>query len=243
MASHVQLDNITHKDLKIDTRRSLELGDNVTSTVIFPLEFRQIQSEYPIVFGKKPATGTFEPLALLGLSESENLFLTSAGWDASYIPLMLQRQPFLIGLQATTVDGVPQEDPLVYVDMESPRISDDEGEPVFLEHGGNTPYLEHINSVLLAIHNGHSINEGFSAALTEFDLLEPFSLEVTLDNQSKQKISGFYTINEDALQALAADSLADLHSKGFLENIYMSIASMANLRALIRAKNRRVAAA
>ena len=145
MANQVLLDNITHKDLKIDIGRSTRCGDNVTCTVIFPIEFRQIQSEYPIVFGKDAETGQFEPLAMFGLAENENLFLTDKGWNAGYIPLTLERQPFLIGFQTATVDGVDTEEPVVYIDMDSPRISQTEGQPVFLEHGGSSPYLEHIN--------------------------------------------------------------------------------------------------
>ena len=48
---------------------------------------------------------------------------------------------------------------------------------------------------------------------------------------------GFYTINEDRLNELSSDVLTSLHKKGHLQAIYMTIASQANIRKLIRKKN------
>jgi len=236
MANHQLLDNVTHKDLKVITDRSAWYGDDVASAGVFPLEFRRAQAEYPIAFRKNEATGFFEALALFGFTAGENLFLDADGWDANYIPLSIERQPFLIGFQSTT-DG---DEPVVHIDMDSPRIGDTEGHAVFLEHGGHSPYLEHINSVLMAIHNGYEDMKAFSAALTDFDLLEPFSLELSLNDGSKQRLAGLHTINEATLNALDGDSLGKLHAKGYLEHIYMVMASIANFTALIDRKNARL---
>ena len=129
------------------------------------------------------------------------------------------------------------DEPVVHIDMDSPRVSETEGVPVFLEHGGHSPYLEHINSVLKAIYEGYQQNQQFSEALVEFDLLEPFTLEVELRDGSKQRLSGLHTINEPKLIALDGEALAKLHGNGFLEHIYMVMASVANFRTLIDRKN------
>jgi len=39
-------------------------------------------------------TGRFEPSALLGFQPQENLFFVDGRWDAAYVPLQIQRQPF-----------------------------------------------------------------------------------------------------------------------------------------------------
>jgi hypothetical protein len=237
MANHQLLDNITHKDLRIITDRAAWYGDDVACTGVFPLEFRRVQAEYPIAFQKNAKTGSFDSIALFGFVEGENLFLSSDGWDATYVPLSIERQPFLIGFQSTTDDGVPSDEPVVHIDIDSPRVSETDGVPVFLEHGGHSPYLEHINSVLMAIHDGYEQNKEFSEALAELELLEPFAVEVELKDGSKQKLSGLHTISEPKLNALDRDSLAKLHGKGFLEHIYMVMASIANFRTLIDKKN------
>ncbi len=73
--------------------------------ITFPWEFRNLQAHYPILFRKRPDTGEFQPIALFGFEERENLFLTGSGWDAAYVPLTIERQPFLIGMQAAGVDA------------------------------------------------------------------------------------------------------------------------------------------
>ena len=115
MTQHALLNNVAHKDLRVITRRAAEYGDDVMAVLTFPAEFRNVQAHFPIVFTKS-AEGVFSPLALFGFREKQNLFLGSNGWDAAYVPLMLDRQPFLIG-KASNAEQV------IHIDLDSPRIS------------------------------------------------------------------------------------------------------------------------
>ncbi len=254
MTNHVLLDNINHKDLKIITGydqdnaqdNSQDYGDNISYTVAFPEEFRRLQGDYPIFMRKNSHTAQFEAIALLGFADNENLFLDHAldgkgkAWNASYVPLTIQRRPFLIGFQNTNDDGISNRQPVVHIDMDSPRISQTEGEPVFLEHGGNSPYLDHINSVLLEIYQGGEQTLAFAELLIEFDLLEAFSLKIQLADGSITELVGFYTINEDKLAKLSGEVLDRLHQLGYLQAIYMMMASVANVPAMIDKKNARL---
>jgi len=233
--SHEILDNITHHDLKIITRRGAEYGDNIHCTPVYLSEFRQLQAYYP-VFLRKNNEKQFEPVALLGFSEQENLFLTSQGWQASYIPLSIQRQPFLIGFQTTTENGVPAQQPVVCIDTAHPRVSRSEGEAVFLPQGGNSPYLQHITSVLATIQQGHQQNQQFISALSALDLIEPLLLELSLPDQQTHRVTGLYTINEERLNQLNGEQLASLHQQGYLQHCYMMIASAMNIRTMLQHK-------
>ena len=237
MANHVLLNNVEHKDLRIITTRSAEFGDRVMSALTFPDEFRSVQAHYPIFFGKSSDTGGFQPLAMFGFEKDENLFLTGDGWDATYVPLSIERQPFLIGFQQRTDVGGVSRQMVIHVDMDHPRISQEEGERVFLEHGGYTDYLNRMNDALFTIHEGYERNKGFVQALLDHDLLESFTLDVELNDGSKHRLAGFYTINEEKLGELDADVLAKLSNGGFLLPIYMVVASMSNIRELIRRRN------
>ncbi|MDH3410196.1 MAG: SapC family protein, partial [Gammaproteobacteria bacterium] len=119
----------------------------------------------------------------------------------------------------------------------SPRISDSEGEAVFLAHGGISAYLERINSILNTINEGYGVHQLFIKELVERDLLESVALDIELNDGSQNRLMGFHTINEDALAGLDGSALADLNEKGFLLPIYMAIASLSNIRALIDKKN------
>ena len=240
MANHALLNNVDHKDLKIITSRSADYGDNVMSTMTFADEFRSVQAHYPIFFVKQSDTGNFQAVAVFGFEEGENLFLDANGWDASYIPLTIERQPFLIGFQAATGGGSGERQTVIHVDMDSPRISQSEGEAVFLEHGGLTPFIERINSVLHTIHEGVDRDSAFVDALLEFDLLESFTLDVELNDGAKYRMAGFYTINEEKLGELDGEALAKLNRAGHLQPIYMVIASLSNIRDLIDRRNARL---
>ncbi|GAB2504249.1 SapC family protein [Lysobacter humi (ex Lee et al. 2017)] len=229
MTQAVLLNNVDHVDLRIETARGARYGDDLMLAPTFPGEFRDVQAHYPIVFAPTP-DGTFQPVALFGFREGENLFLEGDRWDATYLPLAVHRQPFLIGRQGDEL--------VVHVDLAHPRAGRS-GERLFLEHGGSTDYLERATSVLLALHEGLSATPAFVAALAELQLIEPFMLDVELDDGTQNRLAGFSTIHEERLRALDATALEHLHRAGHLEAAYMVLASLANFRALIERMNRR----
>jgi len=142
MSNYVLLNNIAHKNLKVILDHSAEYGDDLTSAITFPEEFRAIQGVYPIFFHKDADTGKFFPAVIFGFRENENLFLTEKGWDAEYIPLSIKRRPFLIGFQNVQIDGAIKNNMVVHIDMDNPRLSETQGEAIFLPHGGHSTYLE-----------------------------------------------------------------------------------------------------
>jgi len=231
MANHAPLNNVDHKNLRIVTTRGAAYGDAVMSALTFPAEFRDLQACYPIVFAQD-GNGGYDAVALLGFEQGENLFLGPNGWDAPAIPLTVERQPFMIGRGGDEL--------AVHVDLDSPRVRDGgiEGEALFLTYGGTSEYLERVSAVLRTIHEGLAASRAFVAALVELELIESFVLDVELDDGSQNRLAGFYTINEDRLAALSADQLARLHRDGYLQAIYMAVASLAQFRALIQRKNR-----
>lgn len=242
MPNFALLNNIAHKALRVIREHSTRYGDNDMSVVTFPQEFRAIQNEYPIFFQKNAETGKFIPIALMGLRQNENLFLSEQGWDAQYIPVSVKRRPFLIGIQPPQPGQEPsQPTKMVYVDMDNPRVSETQGEPVFLPHGGYSPYLESVVDLLEYIQYGTELNEQFVDALLAQELLEVVALEITLKNGERHNLAGLYTINEDKLAALQGSAVTALHSKGFMECIYMVLASHANVVKLIARVEKKLA--
>ncbi len=237
MSNHVLLDNATHRSLHINRRFSKGQGYDFNVARVFPIELSVVQREYPIFLLKNPESGDFDTIALLGFDEGENLFLGDDRWLANYIPLSMERQPFLIGFQDREVDGVPQRVPVVHVDMDHPSISSNEGAPVFLPQGGESPYLEHINSVLHAINEGHEAGARFSQALVGLELVESLDLSVEFDDGSKKSLAGLFTINEERLRSLPGAALETLNKDRSLQHIYMLLASLSSMQSLIQRKN------
>ena len=229
MSNPVLLRNVEHKDLRIIPGRGTRFGDGEMMCPTFPAEFRNVLAHYPIVFRETGDAQRYEPVALFGFEDGENLFATADDWDALYVPMAVARQPFLMGLSG---DG-----PLVHVDLDHPKVSTTIGEPVFLEFGGNSEFLEYINSTLLALHHGLQSNAGFVAALLDFGLIEPFTLNIELNDGSHNQLAGFSTINEERLAALDGEALARLHQSGHLLAAHLIVASLTQLRELIERKN------
>jgi len=240
MSNHQMLNNKQHKNLKVHTQRSSELGDNIMLTLTFPNEFYDIQAHYPIVFHKDETTEKFQSYALFGLEKQENLFLTNDGWDCGYLPYTIKAQPFLIGFQNQEINGQIQKQRVIHLDVDSPRLNKEQGENIFTEFGQNTPFIEHIGEVLGEIDKGFEESQDFLSLLTKHNLLEKFVFDIELIDKSNNRLSGFYTINEDALNNLTAPAFTELNEKGFLKPIYMALASILNMGELIKRKNKRL---
>lgn len=232
MTNTVLLNNIDHKDIKVITTHGEKYGDGVMACLTFPGEFRTLQAHYPIFFQKDSETGQFVPVALFGFEQNENLFLKGEQWDASYVPAMIERLPFSIGLKSGEANQH-----IINVDLDSPKISKTEGQELFLEFGGNAPHLEKIAELLGEIHKGMLDNEDFADKLLELDLIESFQLDIELNDGSRNQLVGFYTINEEKVYQLDAQQLESLNQTGFLSCIYMMLASQSQLSELIKRKN------
>lgn len=241
MTNYAMLNNVDHQDVRVITRRAAEYGDDVMYALTFPFEFRSVQACYPILF-QRDAESKLYPVALFGFQEKENLFLDENGWDAPYVPAMIRREPFLVGYQ-----GGPQEDDadkarVLSIDLDHPRVSREEGEPLFQPLGGRTPFLEDIADLMEDVYRGYLHNKVFMEALEEHGLLESVTFDITLDDGSQNQLLGFHTVNEDRLQQLPGEVLDEFNRKQILMPLFMVVASTVNMRSLIARRNRQLEA-
>lgn len=224
------LDNVTHRHLRVHAERSAARGDARQSALALPAEFRQLQAHFPIVFQLVEGDAGFQPVALFGLEEGQNLFLTDAGWDAPVVPMALQRDPFLIG-------RAPDDSLQLHIDLDSPRIvRPEEGEvgtALFMPHGGFSDYLDHAVRLMEHLHAQAQHLPVFIEALTRHQLLEPFVIDIETPDGEQGRLSGLFTIHEERLAALPGAALEALAREGHLLPIYMQIASLAQLPVLL----------
>lgn len=235
-SQHAILTAEAHRDLAIRTDHGPGLGDAQMCCITVPSEFRAVQGSYPILFRLSDTRDRFTALAMFGFENGENLFLDDGRWDARYRPLAMAIQPFLIGGDPTH-EGPGQ----VHVDLASPRIAaDGQGVRLFDDLGRPTPYLDRVADQLGELDAGYRAAPAFFDALQRHELLEPFTLDVTLDDGSRNRLVGFHIIDEDRLSALDAAALAELQADGHLLPIYMAVASLAHLGDLVARRNRRL---
>jgi len=234
MSQYQLLNNIKHKDLRISTRRGVELGDGVNGCAVYPTELNELQKYYPVLFQQQD-NGEWLLMALFGFEANENLFLNGDAWRVPYIPAVIEREPFLIGMQQRENQ---EAEPVVHVDLSSPRISTDgSGEPVFLEFGGNTPFLNRITDVLTVVHEGVAEAERMMKAFAALGLIEPISLEIEFANKKFYKTNRFATVSKEKLLALSDEQVGQLHRNGLLRYAYLIIGSVTNIQDLVNYKN------
>ncbi len=240
MTQYVPLNNVDHFHLKVLDHYSAATGDNKAAVPTFPTEFADIQREYPILLAKDPQTADFQAVALLGIQKDENLFLQediARGWKGAYVPAIVARGPFILGMREQADGG---REPLVYLDLDSAKVSKTEGKPLFREFGGNSAYLEYITRVLGAIQQGTAVGKAMYRALAEMELIEPLTVNIDLINGDKHKLAGYYTINETRLANLSGTELEKLSRAGYLQGVFLMVSSLSNLQRLIEMKNARL---
>lgn len=232
MTNRVLLDNVDHHGLRVAVRHGAEYGDSVNQMLIFPTEFEEAQREYPILFNRDEA-GNFQAVALLGFERDDNLFLAGDGWDAFHVPAIQRRGPFSIGLQRNDDSDDPQVK--IHVDLDDRRIGGD-GEPLFLPHGGNTPYLSHIADTLRTIYEGHQAMAPMFAAFESAGLLQSIDLEIAISDERKYRFADYHVIDQQRLAALGGADLEALHRTGFLRLAVLAAASLGNVARLVERK-------
>ncbi|QDW36916.1 SapC family protein [Bradyrhizobium sp. KBS0727] len=215
-----------HRHSSVDIGRNFAFSSKINSVPLTAIEFRDAQSDYPIVFaGNKEGV---MPAVILGLREGENLYLSRDGkWDARYIPAFVRRYPFVF---AKSEDG--ERFNLCIDEQFSGFNGDGRGERLFTDDGKPTTYVENILKFLQEYQLQFHRTERFCKKLLELDLLEPMHAQVEMNSGEKYSLGGFMAVNREKLKELSGEKLAELAKTDELELIYLHLQSMRNFAAL-----------
>jgi hypothetical protein len=229
----VQLDNVEHARLRATGVVASELSSN--QVLVVPNEFEQLQREFPILF-QKDADGNFQSVAILGLDRGENLFVTEDQWQTRYVPATMRRGPFFLG-----VDEGAGADPAIVIDLDDPRLSESDGEPVFLAHGGAAPLLQQAVEALRTVHEGLKLSRAMFDLFAELDLLTPIEVDINLGDGTRCRLADQFTIGAEQFGGLAGAALERLNRSGFLASAIHARSSLANISRLVDLKTRKFA--
>ncbi|MDZ5645810.1 SapC family protein [Nitrospirillum sp. BR 11828] len=219
----------THRDLHVKAKASPAF-DAKHFVAVIVAEFPLLAVQCPILFSKDAETGAFLCGAVLGFQQNENLFLTQEGWQG-YRPLTLQRGPFY-----TVGDDLG-------IDLDDARVGRDVGEPLFGANGEMTPYLKGIIAAMQELRPGLERTKRFIDTLLGLKLIEPIDISLSFDDGSQLQLDGLYTIDRDALRALPDAAVLDLFRRGYMQLIYLMIASLKHIPLMAERKNKRLTAA
>jgi hypothetical protein len=231
----VQINNIDHANLRVGPSAGAAFGDAANQALVFPAEFEELQREFAIIFRRRD--NGLQAYALLGLDRDENLFLSGDRWASRYVPATHQRGPFSIGVAPASADGAPGE-PMIHVDMDDPRVGESAGLSLFLEHGGNTPYLNHISGVLQLLYQEMESAPAAYAALDAAGLLTPVTLTIDVSEDRRYTLPDVLVVDVERLAAVTGEPLERLYGSGILRLAILAAASLGNVQQLIARKQK-----
>jgi len=208
-------------------RAGYAFSRNTNSVPLTTVEFGHASRVYPVVFAG--AEGGKLPVAILGLKDRENLFITDSGdWEATYIPAFVRRYPFVY---ATQDEGKTFT---VCLDEGFSGCNEDRrGERLFDDEGERTPYLEQMLAFLQEYQLQFQRTQEFCARLVELDLLEPMQANIALQGGAKLALTGFEVVSRERLKALPAEVLKELMANDGMELLFMHLASLAGFAGMI----------
>jgi len=232
------LNNIEHKELRVNVSKDIYQYVNVNRSVIYVTEVADLHKEFPILISKNADSSEFQLHCILGLEKNENLFVSEQGWTSRFVPALLARGPFSLGYPNKGEAAEGPTDPIICIDMDDPRVGAEDGEELFLPFGGQAPYLDYVKSALKSIELGMKYNNTLFAMVQEFDLLEPVSVNIKLSSSEEVNFSEYFTIDQEKLSKLGATELAQLSTSGVLSVLYFILSSMGNFQHLIDKKDK-----
>ncbi|MBL4631122.1 MAG: SapC family protein [Paraglaciecola sp.] len=237
MSKATVLNNVDHKNLKVDTRPQSSDNKQVNRSLVHATEISELHKEFPLVFYKYPGTEQLQLHAILGLEKDENLFIGESGWITRFVPALLARGPFSLGYKKAQENEASPADPVICIDTDDPRVNTELGEDIFLQFGGEAPYLEYVKKALQTIDSGIQFDKTLFNLVESMDLLEPVAIQIKLSNVEEINFSDYYTINQQKLATLDGENLSKLNQYGVLSLLYFVLSSMGNFQQLIALKN------
>jgi hypothetical protein len=227
----VGLDSVQHRGLKLRLPvTDWGLAKDLNALFVAAAEFGDVCREFPIVFvkaGKEPdGSDSIAPIAVLGLTLNQNLYVSGERWRAQYMPALLRFYPFCIA-------RIDDERFAICVDMAFGGAGSADGQRLFNDQGEPDELLVTMRQQLETWEAEVQRTRAVGRRLNELGLLDEMRFDVTLPDGRKHTVDGFLTINDRRATDLPDTVIAELHRSGMLGLMHLHWVSMGNMRRLV----------
>jgi hypothetical protein len=227
MTSYLALDPIQHARLRVSAQQAAAFAKTQHLLNVRVTEVAQLACDLPL-FITKTSHGQWALSALCSVVPEQNLWVTAAEWQATYVPAILQTYPLC------ALPGSEQGELKLGVFAELPDSSD--GVALFDANLQPTYELDRRRKLLETDLHHEYLTYTFLKQLAELQLLRHVELVLTTATE-EQRIQGLHTINEDRLAILSAAQLKGLQQQGLLMAIHAMLLSLLQLNRLIKKHN------
>lgn len=214
-----------HENLRWKRFTSYEFAAADAVAPLVVQELRRACLSLPVSFLK--TDDGFRLVLVQGLQPGKNLLVGPDGrWLANYIPAAYRSYPFVLG---KSEDGRR----VLCVREGSGLVGEAEGEPFFDESGEPTQAIKDVLSFIEQVSANAQVTAELCALLAKYELIQPWNVHVK-SGRGDVKLEGLYRIDETALNALPADTLAAIRDGGAMPMAYCQLLSMQHLSQLGR---------
>lgn len=214
-----------HSNLRLMKKENpFGFAANTNSVLLAASEFAEASRDFPIVFVGGEA-GPFSAAVLVGLRDSENLFVNADGyWDQhSYVPAFVRRYPFVLAENGDQLT--------VCIDEAYDGLNEKDGIFLFEKNAEESSFLKEVLSFLQSFHVDMQRTKLLGDKLAELGLLVQKTIALQ-DKDVKQVLDGLWVVDEEKLAALSDADVVDLHRNGYLAAIYAHLLSLNNVNRL-----------
>jgi len=198
---------------------------NLHAIAISAEESGEAAKHYPVFF-IKGAEGV-SPIALLGIKENENMFVTKQGkWAAEkYIPSIIRTYPFVL----SKVENSDQFS--VAYDAEYEGLNKADGQAMFKEDKELTEYGENVVKFVENVYKGLEITKPAMNIMDGMELFKPVDATIEKDGQ-KYVVNGLMQVDTEKLNTLGDEDVLKLAKSGALRVVYTHLDSLSNFNKL-----------
>lgn len=198
------------------------------------LVFRELgEAMVAMPLGFMRRDGRTQLMALLSVIPGKNTYVNAEGkWIGGYVPAVLRGYPFCAVPRADN-----PEKPVMCVDQAALTEPGPDTRPLFNDAGEPSDDLRPVLTFWEMIAGERRTTNAACDALEEAGLITPWAITVR-DGDNEQPLTGFYRIDEDALNDLSGDALTRLRDSGALTLAYAQLLSQQRLPVLQKATTR-----
>jgi hypothetical protein len=232
MPKLTELTSKKHKDLKIAPQAHIKHAAKQHVVQLSAAEIANAATCFPVFVTRNNVNGGWVVSAMTSFELDQNLYVNDDSWSVAFNPASLRTYPLYLMQSPDNEKSFT-----VGFNEESDAFSTTDGIDLFQADGSATEHLTDVTRMLETELTNVKQTFEFGNVLDKLGLLKEIDLKVQYQDGTTNVIKGLHTINEDTLQTIDAEKLAQLNKIGYLTPIHALLISIFQLNVLVNKHN------
>ena len=211
------------KDITFSSLKNYKHARNLGAIALNHKELSEASKHYPLFFVKDGES--FSPIALLGVDNSHNLFVSKNGeWSkGKYIPTLARLYPFVF----TKTDKNDDKSVSIAYDKEFDGLNNG-GERFLNDDSSLTDFGSKVMKFSEETFSALNQTGQMLSVINDLNLLEQVDITLGKGSEKEHKITGLFQVNPNKINDLNDENLLKITKSGTLHLIYNHLDSLTN---------------